>query len=1191
MANTFQLKRSSVQGRVPTTSQLALGEIGINTYDGKLYIKKDDGTASIVEVGGSTSSNFTGATSSTAGAAGLVPAPSAGDQAKYLQADGTWSVPTDTNTTYNNATTSVSGLMSNTDKSKLDGIQSNAKNFSVGVGLGTASTANGNGYLSASNTNYSNSSVGTVTFNPPDLSVYYKSGSTATLGSLVVDGTIDSGASDYAGYRSDGTNIVLKGDASGRSGIFFQSEKNGTNINHPSDYGYIQFHPYGIDGSSGEANRLVIGVANDSTDQLVLQSPYKNGVKISFKDATSGTGGTEYTVWHAGNDGASSGLDADLLDGQHGSYYLNYNNFTNTPTIISTSSANTFTASQTISTGKATNPNNDDPSTYDRLLFDNSHNSTAEGPNKIQLYNDSANNWSAGFGVHSGTMAYYSGDYHRFYDQTGAQGNSANFTELLAFNSSNLTYKSNTIWHAGNDGSSSGLDADLLDGLHASSFLRSNAADSATGLITFSHNDGIWIKPTTNGTGAQIRFSDNSGGSYAQYGTIEYLHADGAVTTTGGNSNDGFVIKGTETRTVVKVEGDIIATGTIYDGTSRVLTTADEGSGNGLDADTLDAQQGSYYLDYNNFTNTPTIPSTSSFITTSSGDQTKIGRVTFGSNVYNDRGISILHSGNASGYGSIRGYDGNTSSNNNTIHFFSDSWTSGGTTSGISGSQGCINLSGSSGVTIGPWNNPHAYVENNILGVRGDGSATRGSLKLFRDNNNYAVTLAPSNSLATNYTLTLPTSTGSSGQVLATDGNGVTSWTTVSSGGISSVIQDTTPALGGNLNANSNNILFGSSSGSSNNRVRFGTNSEFEMYFHNTLNCGMVQSLSSNINVYLGGFSGQFFEITDNSLNPVATFTKDQGVELYWRGSTGAGRKLQTTSSGITVTGTVNATSFARPGGTSSQYLMADGSVSTGGGGGGGISNVVDDTTPQLGGNLDLNLYNITGTGNILINGHIKPSTNNVYNIGDAVNKWQNIYATNFYGNGTGLTNVLKNLHEDSTPALGGALDLSGYNIYSDASGLGSTYGDVTIKPIAASYGVLHGGLRIHCRDHTAGSTHYQYYFNGPNLTTPGSITASGNITAYSDIKLKKEIKPIESALDKVLKINGVTFERTDLKTQSRFAGVIAQEVEAVLPEVVSTDESGYKSVAYGNLVSLLIEAVKEQQTQINELKEALNNG
>ena len=103
-----------------------------------------------------------------------------------------------------------------------------------------------------------------------------------------------------------------------------------------------------------------------------------------------------------------------------------------------------------------------------------------------------------------------------------------------------------------------------------------------------------------------------------------------------------------------------------------------------------------------------------------------------------------------------------------------------------------------------------------------------------------------------------------------------------------------------------------------------------------------------------------------------------------------------------------------------------------------------------------------------------------------------------------------------------------------------------------------------------------------------GNLTATGNVTAYSDINLKKEIEPIENALDKVLKINGVTFERTDLETQSRFAGVIAQEVEQVLPEVVSTDEQGFKSVAYGNLVGLLVEAIKEQQTQIDDLRKAV---
>ena len=51
MANTFRLKRSAVQGKIPSTSDLALGEIGINTYDGKVYIKKNDGTESVVEVG------------------------------------------------------------------------------------------------------------------------------------------------------------------------------------------------------------------------------------------------------------------------------------------------------------------------------------------------------------------------------------------------------------------------------------------------------------------------------------------------------------------------------------------------------------------------------------------------------------------------------------------------------------------------------------------------------------------------------------------------------------------------------------------------------------------------------------------------------------------------------------------------------------------------------------------------------------------------------------------------------------------------------------------------------------------------------------------------------------------------------------------------------------------------------------
>jgi len=59
MAQTVRLKRSATQGAAPSTSDLALGEVAINTYDGKVYIKKDDGTASIVEVGGAASGAYT----------------------------------------------------------------------------------------------------------------------------------------------------------------------------------------------------------------------------------------------------------------------------------------------------------------------------------------------------------------------------------------------------------------------------------------------------------------------------------------------------------------------------------------------------------------------------------------------------------------------------------------------------------------------------------------------------------------------------------------------------------------------------------------------------------------------------------------------------------------------------------------------------------------------------------------------------------------------------------------------------------------------------------------------------------------------------------------------------------------------------------------------------------------------------
>jgi len=113
-----------------------------------------------------------------------------------------------------------------------------------------------------------------------------------------------------------------------------------------------------------------------------------------------------------------------------------------------------------------------------------------------------------------------------------------------------------------------------------------------------------------------------------------------------------------------------------------------------------------------------------------------------------------------------------------------------------------------------------------------------------------------------------------------------------------------------------------------------------------------------------------------------------------------------------------------------------------------------------------------------------------------------------------------------------------------------------------------------------------------PNFKLDVRGTIGNNATTYhSDIRWKKNIKTISTALDKVLKLRGVEFEWNKEKfkdmgfTGGRKIGLIAQEVEPVLPETVDTADDGYKSVRYANIVAVLIEAIKEQQEMIENLK------
>jgi hypothetical protein len=113
---------------------------------------------------------------------------------------------------------------------------------------------------------------------------------------------------------------------------------------------------------------------------------------------------------------------------------------------------------------------------------------------------------------------------------------------------------------------------------------------------------------------------------------------------------------------------------------------------------------------------------------------------------------------------------------------------------------------------------------------------------------------------------------------------------------------------------------------------------------------------------------------------------------------------------------------------------------------------------------------------------------------------------------------------------------------------------------------------------------------------TVGRIDASNDVVAFStsDMRFKTNITPISGALDKVTQIGGYEFDWVPNEEYHGFkghdVGVIAQEIEKVLPEVVKERDSGYKAVKYEKIVPLLIEAIKEQQQQIDELRYLLQN-
>lgn len=459
---------------------------------------------------------------------------------------------------------------------------------------------------------------------------------------------------------------------------------------------------------------------------------------------------------------------------------------------------------------------------------------------------------------------------------------------------------------------------------------------------------------------------------------------------------------------------------------------------------------------------------------------------------------------------------------------------------------------------------------------------------------------------------------------ITVDSNGrITSIANVSisggGGGISSVSEDTTPQLGGTLDTNGNLIQFGDSSGASDDRLQFGASQDLEIY-HDGSN-----SFISDQGTGLLSIDSSFIRLRNAAGTSVlATFSpgtdSQGGSQLYYSGT----KRFETTGAGVTVTGVCTATSFVKPGGTSSQFLKADGTVDSSS----FLRSDADDTT----------------TGDLIINTNTNSKHLYISRSGSTSQEYTRIgrddTTTVFHTNNDESDSTVRFRFENTDTESGGGANANDRNIdfISDSTnaritidgntvwhagndGSGSGLDADTVDGVNSS-----SFLRSDAADQkTSGTLRFndnvilalgsgddaEFFVDGSHCyldlnsgignfyirdgTTTrftfddaGSFTATANVTAYSDITLKKNIELIPNALDKVLSLRGVTYNRIDIEDEPRHSGVIAQEVEEVLPEVVMTDEDGIKSVAYGNMVGLLIEAIKDQQDQINKLKEEL---
>ena len=278
---------------------------------------------------------------------------------------------------------------------------------------------------------------------------------------------------------------------------------------------------------------------------------------------------------------------------------------------------------------------------------------------------------------------------------------------------------------------------------------------------------------------------------------------------------------------------------------------------------------------------------------------------------------------------------------------------------------------------------------------------------------------------------------------------------------------------------------------------------------------------------------------SSGTLNTTGLASLDGGIDVD------GAFTVANTSGNINTTGTLSASGLA----------SFDGGIDAD-----GVFTVQDGT-----GNIETS-GTITASGNISSGGNLLPLADNTGNVGTNALTWADGRFTNLTIDNT--INVRNNIDLADSPNVLRFGDSDDAKFFYDG---GNSNFELELESDCTDFLITDNGTT-------------RFTFNKAN----GDFTATGDVTAFSDINLKENIEVIPNALDKVLQIRGVTYNRIDTN-RKRQAGVIAQEVEKVLPEVIRTDRDGVKSVAYGKLVGLLVEAIKELNAEVEQLKGGLD--